>query len=513
MRDLTRRQMLTRGGAAVAGISGLSGAGVAGYAWPHGVASAASASASTTEDGSLGVQHFVGRPDLQPPAVTLSHSRQKAGPATDDPPYVFLTPKGYPSTGPGQPGLMIVDRRGGLVWFSPSNGLTQMDLNVQSYQGKPVLTWWEGKVIDGYGQGQAVIADSSYQTIGVVKGGNGLQADLHEFVITPQGTALVTAYRTAQADLSAVGGKPGGYVLSGVAQEIDIASGTVVFEWDSLDHVPVTATQQGFSGGTKSEPFDYFHINSIAVAPDGDLLISSRNTCALYKVARPSGTVRWTLGGKRSSFRMASGAQFYFQHHARPQGTSSVSLFDDGGSPARESQSRAILLDLDTTTMTARLKSSYTHSAGLLAQNQGSMQVLPDGRVFVGWGNLPYFSEFLPDGTLTMDGQLPVPDQSYRTFTAAWTGQPATGPTLTARSNPAGGSTVYASWNGATEVERWTVLAGTSGSDLAPAGSQQRAGFETAITVNTTGPYFAVKAQDSSGRQLAQSVVVRKTGD
>ncbi|HEX3955191.1 MAG TPA: arylsulfotransferase family protein [Trebonia sp.] len=504
MGDLTRRQVLTRGGVAVAGIGALSGAGVAGYAWPHAEASTAN------PDGSSGVQHFVGRPDLQPPTVTISRTSPVAGPATN-PSYIFLTPKGYPTGGTGQAGLMMADRRGGVVWFSPNNGVTVMDLNVQSYQGKLVLTWWEGKVVDGHGDGQGVIADSSYRTIGVVKGGNGLQTDLHEFVITPQDTALITAYRTAKADLSSVGGKSSGWALSGVVQEIDIASGKVLFEWDSLDHVPVTHTEQGFSGGTKSDPFDYFHINSIAVAPDGDLLISSRNTCAVYKVARPSGTVQWTLGGKQSSFQMGDGARFYWQHHVRPHGTGTLSVFDDGASPAKETQSRAILLDLDTTAMTATLKRSYTHPAGLQAQNQGSMQVLADGRVLVGWGNLPYFSEFLADGTLDMDAQFPVPDQSYRTFTADWTGQPTTRPTLAARVNPAGGSTVYASWNGATEVDKWIVLAGTSPSQLAAAGSQQRSGFETAITVNTKGPYFAVTALDASGRQLSQSATVKRT--
>jgi hypothetical protein len=507
MRGLTRRQVLTRGGVTVAGVGGLSAAGVAGYAWPHAVAATTATPASP-----LGVQHFVGQPDLQPAAVTISHVRGIA-PASSEPQYILMTPKGYPTTGPGQPGLMIVDRRGSLVWFSPSSGVTQMDLNVQSYQGKPVLTWWEGKVIDGYGQGQAVIADSSYQRIGVVKGGNGLQADLHEFFITPQNTALVTAYRTAQADLSAVGGKADGWALSGVALEVDIATGKVLFEWDSLDHVPVTDTETPFVGGTKASPFDYFHINSIAVAPDGDLLISSRNTCALYKVARPSGTVQWRLGGKQSSFTMTDGTRFYYQHHARPHGTSTVSLFDDGGSPAKEPQSRALLLSLNTTTMTATLKQSYTHSAGLAAQNQGSVQVLPDGRVLVGWGNLPYFSEFLADGTLAMDGQFPVPDQSYRTFTADWTGQPTTKPMLAARPNPAGGSTAYASWNGATEVDKWVVLAGKSSAQLAQAGSQGRSGFETAITVNTTGPYFAVAAYDADGHLLAQSPTVRLTSD
>jgi hypothetical protein len=506
MGDLTRRQVLARGGVAVAGVASLSAAGVVGYAWPR-----AAASASGPDD-SRGVQHFMSYPGLQPPAVTISRSPAEVQ-ATNDPPYILLAPKGYPASGPGQPGLMILDRSGDLVWFSPSNGSRRMDLNVQAYQGKPVLTWWEGEVVAGHGYGQAMIADSSYRTIGVVKGGNGLQPDLHEFLITPQNTALVTAYRTVKADLSRLGGKASGWALSGVAQEIDIATGKVLFEWESLDHVPVTDTYQKFSGGTKSSPFDYFHINSIAVAPDGDLIISSRNTCAVYKVARSSGAVQWRLGGKQSSFKMGTGTRFYWQHHARPHGASTLSLFDDGASPAMEPQSRAILLNLDTSAMTATLKHSYTHPAGLLAANQGSVQVLPDGRIFVGWGDQPYFSEFLPDGTLDLDGQLPAPDQSYRAFTADWTGQPATKPTLAARTSPAGGATVYASWNGSTNVGTWTVLAGKSPSQLVKAGSQERTGFETAITVDTAGSYFAVTAQDASGRQLSRSATVRSTSD
>jgi hypothetical protein len=149
-------------------------------------------------------------------------------------------------------------------------------------------------------------------------------------------------------------------------------------------------------------------------------------------VARPSGKLIWQLGGKQSSFQLGAGATFYYQHHVRPQGASVISVFDDGASPAMEAQSRAILLDLDTSAMKATLKRSYTHPAGLLAANQGSMQVLDDGRVFVGWGNLPYFSEFAEDGTLLMDGQFPVGDQSYRAFLADWTGHPTDKPAIVA---------------------------------------------------------------------------------
>ena len=139
------------------------------------------------------------------------------------------------------------------------------------------------------------------------------------------------------------------------------------------------------------------------------------------------------------------------------------------------------------------------------------MQLLADGRVLVGWGNLPYFSEFTPDGTLILDGQFPVGDQSYRAFTADWTGHPTGKPAVAAGANPAGGSTVYASWNGATELDSWTVLAGSSASRLSKVGSQQHSGFETTITVNTTGPWFAVTANDAAGNVLGQSATVRIT--
>jgi hypothetical protein len=129
--------------------------------------------------------------------------------------------------------------------------------------------------------------------------------------------------------------------------------------------------------------------------------------------------------------------------------------------------------------------------------------------VLVGWGNMPYFSEFAADGTLLLDGQFPVGDQSYRALTADWTGHPTDKPAVAGRVNPAGGSVVYASWNGATEVDTWTVLAGNSAGTLSRAGSQRRSGFETAITVNTVGPFFAVEAQDSQGRTIGQSATVQ----
>ncbi len=462
--------------------------------------------APAAPDAGRGVRHFVSRPDLTPPDVTLTRHGPAGTSTAGDPPYFLLTP----NAGPGTPGVMILDRAGGLVWYSPNRQSTQwLDLKVQNYQGKPVLTWWEGQVTLGRGQGHVVIADSSYRTIATVNAGHGLAADLHECVISPQDTALVTAYRPVAANLSRLGGPARGMVLAGVVQEIDIASGRVLFEWNSIDHVPVTDTVTPFTGGTSKVPFDYFHINSISIAPDGTLLISARNTSTVYKIARPSGQVIWRLGGRRSSFQMGPGTRFWFQHHALPQGASTLSIFDDGGAPPKEPQSRGILVNLNTSTMRATLQRSYVHpTTRLLAAFEGSMQVLPGGRVLIGWGNLPYFSEFSANGTLILDGQYPAGDESYRVLSAAWTGQPADQPAAAARPGPAGGAVVYASWNGATRVTGWTVLAGSSPNKLAQAVSRGRHGFETAIAVTNPGPYFAVTANDASGQALGQSPTI-----
>src|SRR5690349_13304793 len=251
---LTRREMLGRG-IAVVGAGGLAAAGFTGAAWPGDKAAAATlpASAAAPRAGS-GVRHFVSRPDLTPPDVTLTRGPAAASMA-GDPPYLLLTP----SAGRGTPGLMILDRAGGIVWYSPNSSKTtqRLDLKVQSYQGRPVLTWWEGQVFQGYGRGHVVIADSSYRTVATVSAGHGLAADLHEIFITPQDTALVTIYKPVAANLSRLGGPAKGVVFSGVVQEIDIASGQVLFEWSSIDHVPVTDTVVSFNGGTRLVMFDY----------------------------------------------------------------------------------------------------------------------------------------------------------------------------------------------------------------------------------------------------------------
>jgi hypothetical protein len=499
--DWTRRHVLTRAGAAGAGLAGLSALAAAGCSSGTGSPAARHKARAVSTPGE---QHFVSRPDLTPPVVTMT----RPGTGTGAGQYVFLAPS---PNGAGQGGSMILDPAGRLVWFSPSSGRTRfMDLQVQAYRGKPVLTWWEGMISAvGVGEGVGVIADTSYRKMHTIRAAHGLQADLHEFVLTPQGTALITAYRTSSADLTAVGGPQRGTIFSGVIQEIDVATGKLLFEWDSLDHVDVTETSAKFVTATAAKPFDYFHINSIAVAPDGDLIVSARNTWAIYKIDRPGGKVKWRLGGKKPSFEMGPGTSFYWQHDARPHGDTSVSLFDDGAAPPQEKQSRAMILDVDTKAAKVTLQRQYTHPDRLLADAEGNAQVLPSGNVVVGWGTASRFSEFSPSGQLLMDGTLPKDDETYRAFRQAWSAHPAEAPAVAARASTGGGVTVYASWNGATGLGSWTVLAGKSATSLAPAGAAPHSGFETSIHVTHAGPYFTAQAHDATGTVLARATPVR----
>jgi hypothetical protein len=264
----------------------------------------------------------------------------------------------------------------------------------------------------------------------------------------------------------------------------------------------------------QSSPHDYFHINSIDVEPDGNLLVSSRRTFTVYKIDRRSGEIIWRLGGKRSDFEMGEGTWMRYQHDARRHPDGTITVFDNGG-VKKDEQSYGLVLDADTSQMRASLVRHYAHPDKVLAATQGNVQVLENANVFIGWGSEPVFSEFSEDGKLLFDANLPPEVESYRAFRFVWSGEPADEePAVAAELGEAEGELrVYASWNGATEVASWEVLSGPAPERLKPTVSASREGFETAITVlRGAGRYVAVQAKDSSGRVLGASKAVEPGG-
>jgi len=449
-------------------------------------------------------QHFRSRPDLKPPPVDVVTSRSpSAG-------YVFIAPKMKVA----QAGPMILDNAGNVVWFNPLDTDGVADFRVQTYHGRPVLTWWRGHAPMGVGNGYYVLYDDTYHEVGRVYAGNEGAGDVHEFLITDRNTALFPVYRRITTDLSRYGGPKEGRIFEGVVQEVDIATGRVLFEWHSYPAIGLaesyTPMPEALKEHKRAAPWDYLHVNSIDVDEDGNLLVSARNTHAVYKLDRKTGKILWRLGGKRSDFEMGPGTTFNWQHDARRQDHGTITIFDNGAAPPVEKFTRILVLRADPGTKKATLVRSYHHPKRLLAPFEGNAQFLRNGNIFVGWGAIPDYSELDPNGNVLLDvkfgkglTKITEPDQdadTYRAYRFPWVGHPTSRPALAVD-----GGTAYVSWNGATDVAKWALLTGPDIEHLEQAKRVAKTGFETAIPLPANAELVQVRALDRQGAVLGTS--------
>lgn len=453
---------------------------------------------------------YVSAPTLRPVRIRIT---RKSGNLSDA--RILLTPTTFGhrtqiggSNGfiRGTVGPLIVDSAGRPIFIKAvGRGQFSTDLNVQRYRGRQVLTWWQGQYARGYGIGSGHVVDSSYREVAQVHGGNGYHADAHELVLTDHNSALITAVASVRADLRSVHGPREGAVIDAIVEEIDLPTGLVKFEWHALGHIPLTDSHNPLS----LPLWDPFHINSIARRND-NLLISSRYAWAIFNIGLENGKVRWTLGGRHSTFALGPGVKFRFQHHARfvPNKHNQISLFDNENDvldPKRLSRGEVVALDFQN--KRATLVHEYLNPP-YKSSSQGDTQLLANGNVFIGWGAVPHFSEFDSAGNLLYNATI-VGGSSYRAFRAQWAARPAYSPSIAVRKHGKT-VTVFASWNGATEVAAWRVVNGPNAGKLKPIGRSLRHGFETAISVaRKHGPIFAVEALDFNGKVIGKSAMVR----
>lgn len=448
---------------------------------------------------------FVTRPGLHPPKVDVLNP---AGPQTAEG-HIFYTPKNR-TTRADQEGPMIVNDQGKVVWFHPLKGKRAADFAVDHYRGEKVLIWWQGQIRHSFGKDRLVILDEHYKPVARVKSQGYADIDGHEVKLTPRGTALFFIKNPVMWDVPG-DGKGKRPVMDDVIQEVDIATGRVLFEWHSLGHIDVQETYT-LSDTYIDRPWDWLHANSIELDRNGDIIMSGRHTSAVYKIDRESGRIVWRLGGKRSDFEMGPGTTFSFQHDARIRPDGTITLFDNANGrpdPAGTDVSRGIALELDKEEMTASLVQEYEDPQGGMSTAESNMQTLPNGHVFIGWGNRPGYTEYTADGEVVYDAGLAEEMESYRSFRFTWHGHPTTDPAIALRKARGERTHVYVSWNGATEVATWQVVAGPSPERLHPVTVAPKRGFETRITVKTKADYVAVRARGETGEILATSPVKR----
>jgi hypothetical protein len=444
------------------------------------------------------VHVFVSRPDLRPPILSVvRHTDATSGG------HLFMAP----NSGPGQRGPLILDATGEPVWMHNTRPVVAMNFRPGIYKGKPVLSWWEGKTTNGLGDGTHVIVDQTYREVARIAAGKGRPSDLHEFLLTPHRTALVTSWERVFTNLSGIGGQSDGVVVNGIVQELALPSGRVLFEWKSLDHVPISESHTGI---TNRAAYDYFHVNSVELDRDGNYLVSARNTWTVYKIHRGSGEIMWRLGGRSSDFTMGPDASFAWQHDARRHGGSDylLSLFDDGSAPQVQPYSKALILALDFRRKHASAYRKYIHAPHQLAHALGSTQLLPNGNVLVGWGTSPFVTEYTRNGHVVFDAHLPHGGENYRAIKQPWVGRPAAPPDLVYRRTE-GHPTVYASWNGATEIASWLLHSAPTQAAITEGAKTRRTGFETAIEVPFGHKYAFAAALDRYGKELGRSKVIR----
>jgi len=462
-----------------------------------------------------GAYSFVTEPSLHPPKLHID------GPVLAGelaPGYIFTTNfynLNYPPL-VGQSGPLILDRNLQPVWFQPvPESVVASNLSLQTYQGKPALAWWQGVVTNtgSTESGEDVVVNQHYQTVARLKATDGWVLTLHEFLISGV-DAWVTANKNIAKNLSSYGGAYNGALIDSAVQEYNLKTGKLLRSWDALDHIPLGDSYA--SVPTNGFPWDAYHVNAIDLTGNGTFLVSMRNTWAAYLINIDTGKIEWTLGGKRSSFKFGPGAAFQWQHDVKlgvgGRSDSTITMFDDhccqltggGTSVPATGPSRGLVLKLDQAAHTATLVAQYPGGGKFETEYMGDTQPLQNGNTFVGWGSEPYLSEYSPSGRLLLEGSFPGSDLSYRSTLEQWVGLPLSSPAGAARQTD-GKTTVYASWNGATRVVSWRVLATAGAGRMTAVANASRSGFETAIGVRTSYKSFEVQALGAGGQVIGAS--------
>jgi EmrB/QacA subfamily drug resistance transporter len=456
--------------------------------------------------------NFVSAPSLHPPKLQVDSPTVTSKLA---PGYILMTnfyDLNYPPM-VGQGGPLILDNSLQPVWFKPvPTSVVAGNLSLQSYNGKPALAWWQGVVTDtgATESGEDVVVNQHYQTIATLHATGGWVLTIHEIEIRGD-DAWVTVNKNLPIDLSKYGGAYNGALIDSAVQEYNLKTGKLLYTWDALKHIPLSDSQATLP--TNGFPWDAYHVNSIDVLNDGTFVVSMRNTWAAYKVDIATGKTIWTLGGRHSSFKLSSGADFQWQHDVEAYpGSNLLTMFDDhccqitGGGTyvSATGPSRGLVLKLDTATHTATVADQYSHGANFDSEYMGDLQPLANGNEFAGWGSAGYLTEYSDSGQKLLDASLPYPDITYRSEVDPWVGEPTYPPAGAARRTGAE-TNVYASWNGATRVASWRVLGGSSAGSLSTVANAARSGFETSIPVSGADTTFKVQALDASGKVIGTS--------
>ncbi|KAF0639023.1 hypothetical protein FPSE5266_01321 [Fusarium pseudograminearum] len=395
--------------------------------------------------------------------------------------------------------LKYGDKSGPAIFSSKDLSLVYADIKYERTFDARAQMRYGGKYLTFIEGGRCHAFDANYQkkwSVSVRDLG-AVEADIHDFEFTTQGTALLTAYQDVRYNLTVLGGDIDGWLSDSIFQEVDLDTDRVFNVWRSFTHVNLTDTMVDYDPKTTymgGHGFDW-GLSAIILLHAGTL------------------DPRWILGGKHNQFKDLSGGNatnFANQYNARfVQGNESrLSFFDnqvtENGMCNDDNCSRGVVVELDYDKMTVRLLHEFYHPQRIYSGSGGSVQGLDNGNFLVGWGANPGITEHSPNGTVVMDIQQGViphvfdnnPDKDmsvYRAWKMDWIGRPPWGPSIasSAPGEDTSNATVYVSWNGDTQVHRWELYEVEDDANVTSTprllANSSRSGFETEIHLGGLG--------------------------
>ncbi len=273
--------------------------------------------------------------------------------------------------------------------------------------------------------GRYIVLDTTLTPIDTLQCGNGYTTYPSDFLLLPNGHALVMGMDAEPYDMSQYGGSPNATIVGDVIQELD-ASKNVIFQWRTLDFIPITDSYIDLTTPT----VDLIHANAFDVDQDGNILFSMRHLSSIFKIDRQTGNIDWILGGKENQFSFinedeSNGPNYFsFQHDVRLLTNGDLTLFDNGNQHV-PNYSRAVEYRLDEQNKTATLVWQYRHTPDIYGYAMGSVQRLSNGNTLIGWGlasltGSPMFTEVHPDNITALEFSLPSGQASYRAYRLPW---------------------------------------------------------------------------------------------
>lgn len=308
-------------------------------------------------------------PDDFPATIILNKNNPSSG-------MYFLSSRFFGSPSNGTNYMMCLDTCGTPVFYRALNNRgSDFRLQPNGY-----LTQYPGDM------SSFVQYDSSYNEMMYYNASTGYTTDMHELMIENDGTYWVFTKEFHLVDMSVIvpGGNPNATVEENIIQHLDL-DGNILFQWNSLDHIPITDCDPNFVDLTGFY-IDYIHVNAMDFDVDGNLLLSSRHLNEITKIDIVTGNIIWRWGGSHNEFTFINDDNgFYGQHSIRSNGDNSYTLFDNGNwhVPPR---SRGVEYLLDDVNMTATLVSEYTTGNSLsFSDAMAHMQNTEDGGTLIGW--------------------------------------------------------------------------------------------------------------------------------